>query len=408
MAVSLIELNLEGTDRVYLCGSRIKGALVIEVTLPVIIAGVEVRFRGAARAKWRETVETGNQRTDVEHEKEEIYFDDRFCLWGRVNSQGRWDSREVLQRGQHMFPFQYKVPEGIPCSFEGPDAYVRYTVMALLVRYNGESITTHRTVNVLREFDPIKDQADTGANLITHPFEDYAERSVHNVCCRPGRISCSISLTKRAYVPGEFIRTELHVHNLSLRKSGAVSLQLKQLVSCGGVHTRTLLLQDCKVCESLRPGQHRQWREYPLRVPSTCPSKLHSCKVLDVRYCVAIEASFIDAVLYAAVPIIVSTIPESITGPIKWSYKSSEPPLMTDENVMDSYIYGCTMITEADDIRPKYKYYEELPDSRKERHIVLKLKHSPTAKRKKDKSKIEATRHIVKNISERNGRDSHA
>lgn len=82
---------------------------------------------------------------------------------------------------------------------------------------------------------------------------------------------------------------------------------------------------------------------------------------------------------------------------------------MTDEDVMDSYIYGCTMITEADDIRPKYKYYEELPDSRKERHIVLKLKHSPTAKRKKDKTKVEATRHVVvKTISERNGKESHA
>lgn len=42
-----------------------------------------MRFRGAARAKWRETVQNGTHRTDIEHEKEEIYFDDRFCLWGK-------------------------------------------------------------------------------------------------------------------------------------------------------------------------------------------------------------------------------------------------------------------------------------------------------------------------------------
>lgn len=42
-------------------------------------------------------------------------------------------------------------------------------------------------------------------------------------------MSCSISLPKRAYVPGETLRAEILVHNLSIRKSGAVSLQLKQV-----------------------------------------------------------------------------------------------------------------------------------------------------------------------------------
>jgi len=50
---------------------------------PFLYSGIEVRFRGAARAKWNESVQNGPHRTDIEHEKEEIYFDDRFCLWGR-------------------------------------------------------------------------------------------------------------------------------------------------------------------------------------------------------------------------------------------------------------------------------------------------------------------------------------
>ena len=44
---------------------------------------MELRFRGSARAKWRDHVHEGMRRTEVEHEKEEIYFDDRFCLWGK-------------------------------------------------------------------------------------------------------------------------------------------------------------------------------------------------------------------------------------------------------------------------------------------------------------------------------------
>ena len=57
----------------------------------------------------------------------------------------------------------------------------------------------------------------------------------------------------------------------------------------GGVHTRTLLLCDVKVADGLRPGQSRQWKDYPVRLPSMCPSKLYMCKVLDVKYCIAVS-----------------------------------------------------------------------------------------------------------------------
>ncbi|XP_021342876.1 arrestin domain-containing protein 17-like isoform X2 [Mizuhopecten yessoensis] len=400
MAVTSIDLHLEGDNQVYISGQRVKGSLVLHIGLPVIIAGVEVRFRGAARAKWSETVQSGTHRTDIEHEKEEIYFDDRFCLWGKVNAQSRWEGREVLQRGRHMFPFQYKVPEGVPCSFEGPDAHVRYNVQGIIIRYNGECISTQRIINVLRDYDPKKEPCDlSSANSTQHPLEDHSERSVHTFCCRPGRVSCSISLPKRAYVPGEILRAAITVHNLSIRKSGAVSLQLKQIISYGGVHTRTMLLKDLKVCDSLRPGQHRHWREYPLRVPSLCPSRLHMCKVLDLRYCVAVEASFADTVLYAAVPVTIATVPDNDFECTKWSYKYGAPPLMTDDAVTDCYIYGCTRAeSEEEEFKPKYKYFEDLRDIRREKDILLKLRQSPGIKRRKDKDKTkgETSRPCVK------------
>lgn len=68
-----------------------------------------------------------------------------------------------------------------------------------------------------------------------------------------------------------------------------IFLSIVQIISYGGVHTRTLLMKDQKICESLRPGQHKTWRDFTLRVPSMCPSRLHMCKVLDVRYCIAVS-----------------------------------------------------------------------------------------------------------------------
>ncbi|CAC5414373.1 unnamed protein product [Mytilus coruscus] len=403
MSVTSIELQLESENLVYFSGQRVKGALVLQIGLPVIIAGVEVRFRGAARAKWRETVQNGTHRTDIEHEKEEIYFDDRFCLWGKVNHTNRWEGREVLQRGRHMFPFQYKVPECVPCSFEGPDAHIRYSVQGIIIRYNGECISSQRIINVLREYDPRREPRDSAANSSPHRLEDHAERSVSTLCCRPGRVSCTLSLPKRACVPGEILRAEILVHNMSIRKSGAVSLQLKQIITYGGVQTKILLLKEYKVCDGLRPGQHRQWKEYPLRVPPLCPSRLHMCKVLDVRYCISVEATFADIILYSAVPIIIATIPDNYLEFSKWSYKVSTPSLMMDDTLTDCYIYGCTRTeSEEDEFKPKYKYFENIRDLRRDRDLIVKFRYSPSLKRrnKEKEKKQELARPTVKLKSE--------
>jgi len=37
---------------------------------------------------------------------------------------------------------------------------------------------------------------------------------------------------------------------------------------------------------------------------------------------------------------------------------------------------------ETDDFRPKYKYYEEVKDSRKDRFLILKLRQSPGIRRR--------------------------
>ena len=39
MAVTAIDLNLEGEDLVFYSGQRVKGALVLQISVPVIIAG---------------------------------------------------------------------------------------------------------------------------------------------------------------------------------------------------------------------------------------------------------------------------------------------------------------------------------------------------------------------------------
>ncbi|XP_005092707.1 arrestin domain-containing protein 3 isoform X2 [Aplysia californica] len=369
-----LELSLEQADLVYYSGDRIRGALVVHVAAPVTIAGVELRFRGAARARWRELGNEGTRKTEVEHEKEEIYFDDRFCLWGK--DDGRWESREVLNRGRHLFPFQYKLPEGIPCSFEGPDASIRYQVHGALVRVAGSNISTNKTVTVLRDLDCKRD-SEKKSPTSRHVLEDHAERTFSTTCCRPSRVSCSLCVLKRSYVPGETVHADVQIHNMTMRKSGPCRLQLKQLVTYGESFCRPILLEELEFHASVRAGQRRQWKGLTLNVPATCPSRLSKCRVIDVRYCVAIECHFSDSVLYAAVPITIATLPERGIMPVRWSYQECSTLISDDD------IGGETNRSMNDDnFRPKYKFYDELRDIRKDKYFVLKLRQSPGVKRR--------------------------
>lgn len=64
------------------------------------------------------------------------------------------------------------------------------------------------------------------------------------------------------------------------------------------------------------------------------------------------------------------------------------PPLMTDDAVTDCYIYGCTRSeAEEEEFRPKYKYFEDIRDIRRDKDVLLRLKTSPGAKRRKNKDK---------------------
>ena len=67
----------------------------------------------------------------------------------------------------------------------------------------------------------------------------------------------------------------------------------------------------------------------------------------------------------------------------------SEPPLMTDDSVTECYIYGCTRTeSEEEEVKPKYKYFEDIRDPRREKDVVIKLRQSPGIKRRKEKEKL--------------------
>ncbi|CAI9731251.1 Hypothetical predicted protein [Octopus vulgaris] len=325
LGVLNFECILDDPDQVYTAGDKIKGSLSIHLRSPIAITGVTIYFKGAARAKWCELMDNGSRRTEIEHDKEEIYFDDRFCLWGKVDDKGGWESLEILEKGSHVFPFLYRLPHSLPCSFEGPDTFVRYTVQGKISGRDYEVNTKEKPFSIFKDYDPhLENSCEGDVDSVYSPIEDYTEKSLGNGCCQTGHVSCSLMLKKQIFVPGENIIATITLQNISFRKCGSCNMQLKQIVRCSDSCPVVVIVASSKLCESIRPGQSCHWQGYEFTVPPTCPSRLDMCKIISIKYCVAIDTAFDDFNLYAAVPIVIATIPETGTEVAKWSYRGSQ------------------------------------------------------------------------------------
>lgn len=386
LGVLNFECILDDNDQVYTAGDKIKGSLSIHLRSPIAITGVTIYFKGAARAKWCESMDNGVRRTEIEHDKEEIYFDDRFCLWGQdancdkdkpiVDDKGGWESFEILEKGSHVFPFLYRLPHSLPCSFEGPDTFVRYTVQGKITGRDYEVNTKEKPFSIFKDYDPRTELSlDGEMDPMSSPIEDYTEKSLGDGCCQTGHVSCSLTLDKQIFVPGENINATITLQNISFRKCGSCNMQLKQIIRCSDACPVVVIVASSKLCESLRPGQSCHWQGYEFTVPATCPSRLDMCKIISIKYCVAIDTNFDDFNLYAAVPIIIATVPETGVELARWSYKASQ--------ASKKGVYQEAAELPHTEFAPKYKMYDYLPSqSIQESSMVIDLLHSPGQQRR--------------------------
>lgn len=96
------------------------------------------------------------------------------------------------------------------------------------------------------------------------------------------------------------------------------------------------------------------------------------------------------------------TLNETLT--LYLSLVVNERPILSEEEQTDSsFIHGCSKNVDME-FRPKYKYYEDLKDYRRDREVVLRLRQSPGVKRRKDKAKlIQAKATVVKLLPDERG-----
>ncbi|XP_078053470.1 arrestin domain-containing protein 17 [Augochlora pura] len=264
-----IDIVLDGPQQVYYSGQRVSGHVRLNVSEPVIVLGIRLKYKGEAQ----------------------VYFTDRsagirrkfsaFENYLHVEIYLAGDGKEKSTITGGVYPFSLTLPENLPCSFEGRYGRVRYSIRALL-----DVTTIYRFSTNIIPFTvaPILDlNRDPLAVLPIH----VQQSKVYLGQTEP--ISISMSLPVHGYVPGQTIPIMVVLTNPTTIVIKKIRIVFKKAVT---YHSTEKFRKHKEIVVEVEQPVNKESQSYDITfdVPAVPPTGMIHCSIIDVLYALKVEA----------------------------------------------------------------------------------------------------------------------
>ncbi|XP_033323416.2 arrestin domain-containing protein 17 isoform X4 [Megalopta genalis] len=264
-----IDIVLDVPQQVYYSGQRVSGHVLLNVSEPVIVLGIRLKYKGEAQ----------------------VYFTDRsagirrkfsaFENYLHVETYLAGDGKEKSTITGGVYPFSLTLPENLPCSFEGRYGRVRYSIRALL-----DVTTIYRFSTNIIPFTvaPILDlNRDPLAVLPLH----IQQSKVYLGQTEP--ISISMSLPVHGYVPGQTIPIMIVLTNPTAIVIRKIRVVFKKAVT---YHSTEKFRKHKEIVVEVEQPVNKESHSYDITfdVPAVPPTGMIHCSIIDVLYALKVEA----------------------------------------------------------------------------------------------------------------------
>ncbi|XP_076662134.1 arrestin domain-containing protein 17 isoform X2 [Halictus rubicundus] len=264
-----IDIVLDNPQQVYYSGQTVSGRVLLNVTEPVIVLGIRLKYKGEAQ----------------------VYFTDRsagirrkfsaFENYLHVETYLAGDGKEKSTITDGVYPFNLTLPENLPCSFEGRYGRVRYSIRALL-----DVTTIYRFSTNIIPFTvaPILDlNRDPLAALPIHAQQS----KVYMGQTEP--ITISMSLPVHGYVPGQTIPITIVLTNPTTIVIRKIRIVFKKVVS---YHATEKSRKHKEIVVEVEQPVSKEFHSYDVTfdVPAVPPTGMIHCSIIDVLYTLKVEA----------------------------------------------------------------------------------------------------------------------
>ncbi|XP_041975294.1 arrestin domain-containing protein 4 [Aricia agestis] len=287
----------DNTSLLYFPGQFLSGKVLMELQDDTPVLGLHFHVIGEG------VVRVGSGRHERLFDKEN-YIDFRMRLLGEPGH-----GASILSPGIHSFPFKLGLPLGLPSTFLGTHGWVQYYCKAALREPNG---LTHKNQQVFIVMNPI--DLNLEPPVLSQEFSLSVEHKLGVGCVGGGAVSCTVSIDRGAYVPGQSVVLSAHVVNNSrtaIKCTRASLTETIQYVASGRVAAREVRSLSARARGRIRAGGEERWDRELLYVPPLPPTNLRGCHLISVQYDVLfiIEPKSLEKPVKLQLPILLGTYP---------------------------------------------------------------------------------------------------
>ncbi|KAJ8669976.1 hypothetical protein QAD02_001235 [Eretmocerus hayati] len=265
-----IDVSLDNTDRVFLAGKSVTGKVMLDLAAPISALGIRVRCKGEARVYFTDRSAMGIRRR---FGAEEAYVHLKPYIIG--------DGATPTQISSDSYEFNIKLPEEIPCSFEGRYGRIRYSIRASLVIDN--EVVFHSSVVPFSVTSTCDLNEDSLAPL------PISEKQSKSYVGQRGPVNLELSLPVRGFVPGQTVPLQIFLSNESNVRVFKIRIVLKKVVTYRAKEKSRRHKEIVIEIEQALSGNEENISDQ-FDVPSVPPSGMKCCKIIDVRYALKVEA----------------------------------------------------------------------------------------------------------------------
>ncbi|XP_043580847.1 arrestin domain-containing protein 17-like [Bombus pyrosoma] len=300
-SLKLFGVTFDRPNATYMPGETVSGKIILDTIKEKQVRGLYVSTKGISYVHWTESDSLNDSKTRT-YSNSEKYYHFKYYIFGTQD----FDSRHNLPHGHNQYPFSFRLPNNIPCSFEHTNGYIRYTVKAVIDRpwkFDHEckaafTVVSNLDLNLHRE-------KCFGIN-------DGIRKSFKRLCwCGQGSMDLQITVPSSGYVPGQTISTTLNYMNYSNELITKVSATLLRKLQFHATSKTLSSIQAIKKASHFGSFPRNEQITSEILVPPIAPSYLQYCKIIDLDYelVVSIHVSRPCSKIKRTYPLLIGTIP---------------------------------------------------------------------------------------------------
>ncbi|XP_055367860.1 arrestin domain-containing protein 3-like [Betta splendens] len=263
-----IEYDAVNSENTFTNGDTINGRIIVEVSKQTKIQSLVFIAQAKARVCWRE--DHGNQ--------QHIYWaeEEYYNIQEHIVRESRQDGTEVIDRGRHIFPFVFQIPDrNIPSSFNSPTGKIVHKVKAELKH-------SLKLMKSAKAYFLFTSKTDMNISGLMEPQQDSKDKTIK--VFGSGTISMHVRTQRMGFSQGEALQVTVDILNHSSRSvKPRITLYEKQ--SFIAQRTRTVrpnVIQKEKLASVASSSRETVTRL--ISIPADLPPSILNSSIIKLEY----------------------------------------------------------------------------------------------------------------------------